>query len=231
MQLPRSISLEKNLSRSKFFRGFEFGRTFFSTVLFAAILIAAAVSEAAEHEAAAPAAAEHEAAPAGEHGAAGGAKASALKVKPPCRFSEHESRLTSNMAKIRTYEKEISDMIASKHHMENSEKIRVLTQQISFKHSDLAKVVREYEDERLHVRFQHPDRDMEADRKYTAQHLKSIDEIEEAFGLDGRLDRIRKQVTTVFPASEKVDGVSLRKPASSPSEDADEIPAGIHLVK
>ena len=202
MRLPRSNPLVRSLR---------------AVVLFTAILIAAAVSEANEHEAA-PEGAKAE-------------KPSALKVKAHCRYSDHESRLTSFMAKIRTFEKEISDMIASKHHIESGEKIRMLTQQISFKHSDLAKVIREYEEERLHVRFQHPDHDMEGDRKYMAQHLKSLDEIEQSFGLDGRLDRIRKQVTVVFPADEKTVPTAVRGPASAKPEDSDDMPSNIRLVK
>lgn len=151
---------------------------------------------------------------------------------PTCRWSEHESRLTSFMARIRTFEKEIADMIEAKRKIENSEQLKVLTQQISFKHSDLAKAVKDYEDERRHIRFQHPDRDMEGDRKYTAMKLKSLDEIEFAFGLDGRLDRIRRQVEVVFPVDASVDPNSIRGPAGVSSEkDDDDVPRGIKLVK
>ncbi len=224
MQLTRSIPVAKKAvgakKKSSAYAGLA--RRAFSIVLFAAILIAAAVSEA--NEAAAAPGSETEAAIAAE-------KPSALKVKPPCRWTDHESRLASYMSRIRSLEKEISDMIESKHRIENAEKLRILTQQISFKHSDLAKVIRDYEVERLHVRFQHPDRDLEGERRYTAQHLKSVNEIGQAFGLDGRLDRIRGQVGIVFPVSEKEKRTDLRGPASIKAEDPDAMPTGLHLVK
>lgn len=208
MQLLKSIPLTKSFKRLNDVVGIVF---------VIAILSHASVAQANEHGAA----------------PAEGAAPSAVKEKPACRYTEHESRLTSYMTKIRGFEKEIADMIHEKHHIENSEKVKLLTQQIAFKHSDLAKVVRDYESERLHVRFQHPDRDMEGDRKYTALKLKSLDEIEAAFGLDGRLDRVRKQVGIVFPAAPSEKASNKRHPASvnAHADDDDDVPKNIHLVK
>ncbi len=147
-----------------------------------------------------------------------------------CRWVEHESRLTSFTTKIRSLEKEISDLIIYKKTLENTERVRLVTQQISFKHSDLAKVIKEYESERLHVRFQHPDRDLEDERQYVAVKLKSLEEIEDTFGLDGRLDRIRRHVGIVFPASKEESTAPTRVPAAVTNGD-DDAPEQIRLVK
>lgn len=146
-----------------------------------------------------------------------------------CRWTEHESRLTSFTTKIRSLEKEISDLISYKKTLENAERVRLVTQQISFKHSDLSKVIREYEDERLHVRFQHPDRDREEERQYQAVRLKSLSEIEEAFGLDGRLDRLRQKVKIVYPTTASEPDSQVRAPAST--LDDEDKPEQIRLVK
>lgn len=172
-------------------------------------------------------------------GAAGEASASAAKAEKPkaapvyaakkCRWTEHESRLTSFATKIRSLEKEISDLIEHKKSLENPEKVRLVTQQISFKHGDLSKAIRDYEEERLHVRFQHPDRDQEEERRYQAVRLKSLEEIEEAFGLDGRLDRLRQQVKIVYPIAVPEGPVQIRTPASVIEDE--EKPERIRLVK
>lgn len=205
----------------------RFGSRFFvRAVLAIAILAAAAASEANEEK--------HGGAEAGKEGAKPGAEHRLLeKEKPTCRWSEHESRLTSYMTRIRSLEKEISDMIAQKHHTENADKANLLTRQITFKYSDLTKAVREYEQERLHIRFQHPDRDLDGNREYAAHPLKSLDEIEVSFGLDGRLDRIRRQVGIVFPSRTQKPGTNERAPAAVTvkPEDDDEMPTGIKLVK
>ena len=213
------MQLRKSTPPRKTFRPRNGSLKFALHALFAiAIIAASAASEAAEHEAA----------PEAESGKAAPAK----KANSGHRWSEHESHLTSFMARIRTLEKEISDMIESKHHVENSEKVRLLTQQIAFKHSDLAKVVKDYEAERLHVRFQHPDRDQELEREYSAHHLKSIDEIETAFGIDGRLDRVKRQVGVVFPVVDPNAEAKLRQPASVvPLKEESDMPESIHLVK
>lgn len=166
----------------------------------------------------------------GEHGAAPKEDKNAPKT---CRYSEHESRLTSLTARIRSFEKEISDMIDAKKHLEHAEKVHELTQQITFKHLDLAKAVREYESERLHMRFQHPDRDMEGAREYPRQTLKSLKDLEQAFGLDGRLDRIKNHVGVVFPSQdpgEKLSEHGARGIASEPDDD-DRPPERIRLSK
>lgn len=224
MPSPKSTRSRKNLSSRRFVSGF-----FVRAVLAIAILAAAAASEANEHGGGGEAAAEagkEGAKPAGEHRLL-------EKEKPTCRWSEHESRLTSFMTRIRSLEKEISDMIAQKHHTENADKANLLTRQITFKYSDLTKAVREYEQERLHVRFQHPDRDLDNNREYAAHPLKSLDEIEVSFGLDGRLDRIRRQVGIVFPVRSPKADADSRTPAgvSVNPEDDDEMPKGIKLVK
>lgn len=148
-----------------------------------------------------------------------------------CRWSDHQSRLTSYTAKIRSFEKEIEDMIATKHHVDRPDQLKVLTQQIAFKYKDLQKTVKDYETERLHVRFQHPDRDLDTDREYPAQKLKSLEEIETAFGLDGRLDRIKRQVEIVLPVATPVEETAKRGVASDAKEDDDDKPETIHLVK
>jgi hypothetical protein len=153
-----------------------------------------------------------------------------VNAEMTCRWTEHESRLTSFTAKIRSLESEISDLIAYKKTLESTERARLVTQQISFKHSDLAKVIKDYESERLHVRFQHPDRDLEGERQYMAVKLKSLDEIEDSFGLDGRLDRIRRHVGVVFPAAKPEEAPAVRLPAAI-SEEEDDAPEQIRLVK
>ena len=147
-----------------------------------------------------------------------------------CRWTEHESRLTSFTNKIRSLEREISDLIAHKKTLESSERVRLVTQQISYKHSDLAKAIRDYESERLHVRFQHPDRDLEGERQYMAVKLKSLDEIADSFGLDGRLDRIRRHVEVVFPSKKTEVAPAVRLPAAI-SDEEDGAPEQIRLVK
>lgn len=136
-----------------------------------------------------------------------------------CRYSEHESRLTSLTAKIRSYEGEITELIEAKHHVENSERVRQVTQQITFKHDDLRRAIHEYETLRLHVRFQHPDRGSEDRREYPRQRLKSIEELDRVFGLDGRLDRIKTAIGKVFPIPTEESAKATRGVASENSDD------------
>ena len=60
-------------------------------------------------------------------------------------------------------------------------------------------LVKEYEEERLHVRFKHPDRNDTVERQYARYRLKSLQEMEKETGLDGRLSRIKARVMATFP--------------------------------
>ncbi len=175
----------------------------------------------------------------GEHGGGGAEKpAEAAKEEKnapkTCRFSDHESRLTAFTARIRSFEKEISDMIEAKKKVDQAEAVRQLTQQITFKHLDLGRAIKEYESERLHMRFEHPDRDVEGNREYPRQALKSLKDLEQAFGLDGRLDRIKNQVGVVFPSrtpGETSPEHGMRGIASEAADDEDRPPDRIRLSK
>ncbi len=146
-------------------------------------------------------------------------------------WAQHASRLPTLAKKIEDNEKEIKSLIEQKNHTENPSALHDIVRSLAEKHKTLAETSAEYETERLHVRFKHPDRAAVVDRQYVHYKLKTIDELANEVGLDGRLDRLKAKVIATFPTPapvEKTKSDTSRKPAAVDDEDA---PERIHLEK
>jgi hypothetical protein len=159
------------------------------------------------------------------------AGAQSVSARP---WSEHVNHLALLSHTIETDETEIRSLIKQKRHTEDAEQIAQIMKQIGEHHKSLQKATREYEEERQHVRFEHPEKNEQLERSYVRHDLKSVDDFENEMGLDGRLDVVRTKVLKTFPlpptkslaAQQKGD---VRKPASESAED--DTPEKIHLVK
>jgi DNA repair exonuclease SbcCD ATPase subunit len=140
-------------------------------------------------------------------------------------MAEHEAKLNGQKKQIEGLEGEIRELIQHKQHEHDAKQVQELIKEIANKHKELEKVSQEYEEVRLHVRFHHPDRNETVERKYLRYKFKSLKEMEDEFGIDGRLDRIKTRVSQTFPApkpelkkNEPHAGAGLRKPASEDEE-------------
>lgn len=152
---------------------------------------------------------------------------------PKCRIMDHMALMSSLRSKIGSMEREIHDQMKSfekaKHQPDQTHEHSKL---IALKYKDLQRMVREHRELELHIRFRHPDRHDESIRQYQAVRLKTLEEIRTSFGIDGRLDRIKKQVEVVLPVP-KQESPAQRAPASvaAPRPDEEELPERIHLIK
>ena len=146
-------------------------------------------------------------------------------------FSDDIAKLGGLTKQIEGDEKEIQELIERKKTAEEKSSIDEIVKDLVKKHADLTKVSQEYEQLRLHIRFKHPEKNETVEHKYVHYKLKTLTEMESSFGLDGRLDRTKTKVMTIFPVpvdpgtmeSESVFAKS-RNPASvdgDPKEDSD----------
>lgn len=138
-------------------------------------------------------------------------------------WAEHAGRLGALQKQMETYESEIKDLIDHKRHANDQKVVKEIVRQIGERHKTLVETAKTYEDMRQHIRFQHPDKNAANDRQYVRYNVKSIEQLENEIGLDGRLDRIKARVLATFPVpeheQEKKAEAKSRKPAS---EDQDE---------
>lgn len=142
----------------------------------------------------------------------------------------HTSNLSSKANQIKNLELSINELIARKKTTTNADELKLILADLTARHRELEQVSKDYESERLHVRFKHPDRNEDAERTYVRHQMKSLREMENAYGLDGRLDKIKAQVLSTFPLAEaqaqpkpQPKIFRPRKPASTSLPEAERI--------
>jgi len=133
-------------------------------------------------------------------------------------------------------EHDIHALIEQKRHTDDPVQVGEIMRGIAERHSRLEKKAKEYEEERQHVRFEHPERNDQLERKYVRHEVKSVEEMESTMGIDARLDRIRFLVTLKFPVPETKITVEeknfrTRLPASRKEVADEDVPERIKLVK
>ena len=164
------------------------------TVLFAFL----GRTSAAEHG-------EHEAAPeakGGEHGekpAEGGAEGGEGKSsKTP--WIEIENKIVELSSKVKSKESNITKLLEEKDHLPaNSPEIKTLLNSIVKEHAEMRTLAEEYQRNLSILKYRFPERNAKAERKYERIEVKSIEEMEQAVGVDGKLNRNLKRMRAQFP--------------------------------
>ncbi len=110
----------------------------------------------------------------------------------------HQASLGSKQGKMKAAEAEIEDLIHQKKGAEDPDEVTRLTGALAERHEGLARAAQEYREERLHVRFKHPERGDESERKYPRYQLKTLKEMEAGHGLDAKLDGLRERLRRTF---------------------------------
>jgi hypothetical protein len=149
-------------------------------------------------------------------------------------LSQEEARLTSLSQQIRNNEEEIRHLLETKKHESDPAAVTSTIKAITESYNRLKETTKEYNELRLHVRFNHPEIDTKtAERKYSRYQVKSLKEIEAAMGLEGRLSRVKARVLGIFPIPESDAAAYEReKKARAPAAVIeDDKPDRIHLVK
>lgn len=158
-------------------------------------------------------------------------------------WSLHAFRQGTQLAQIRALEKGIQDLIESKRKTTDPARLAIIANDLVARHKELTEAIRSYDKEALHVRFKHPDRSDAGDRKYVRVRIRSLEEMENEFGLDGRLNRVKARVQRIFPVHIRTPAAAspaqtlrihpaFRSPASEPTAGLDpEAPDRVRLVK
>lgn len=113
-------------------------------------------------------------------------------------WAAHEVSLRSQIEKIRTKEKAIAEIVHEKNKEKDDQKLKEYRTEIQKEYKELVKLYNELEEEKRHVRFEHPDQGVEVERKYQIYKIKSIEDMESDVGTDGRLSRLKAKVVRKY---------------------------------
>lgn len=136
---------------------------------------------------------------------------------------EVENKVTELNSKIKSKQRSIQELIESKNKLPgNSPHLKELVKDLVKEHKELQGLVEEYHKKVALLKYRFPERNAQTDRSYKRLEVKSLDEMEQALGVDGKLNRNLKRMRGQFRLQGVVEvGVvapSAREPASVKKE-------------
>lgn len=133
----------------------------------------------------------------GEHGS--GEKDSGEAKPKIAPWAETEAKLAELSAKVANKKSVIEQLIAEKNHLApNSPQLKEVVQQIVKEHKSLKQLIEDYEKNRNILKYRFPERGNLEERKYQKLELKSVEELEKAIGVDGKLNRNMAKIKKVY---------------------------------
>lgn len=110
----------------------------------------------------------------------------------------HSSNLRSQADNIVKLESEMEHLISEKKESHDEASKEKKMEEIIAKHKELKKLYVDFEKERNHVRYEHPEQGDKMEREYKALRLRSITEMESETGIEGRLSRAKKTLHSTY---------------------------------
>jgi hypothetical protein len=148
---------------------------------------------------------------------------------------QHKHHMGFLLRAIDNAENEVRASLRRKEHAQEPAELAEVMAEIGRQYKALKKLQKEYEEERSHVRFEHPERADQLERNYVRRETKSVEELANDIGIDGRLDRIRILVLSTFPIpikeEPKVVAPPLRLPSSLKDVQVEDVPDPVVLRK
>jgi chromosome segregation ATPase len=146
-------------------------------------------------------------------------KASALAP-----WVELENKITELNARINSKNRNLQELIQSKNQMpNNSPQLRTVVKDLIREHKELQALVDDYQKKVTMLKYRFPERNARDNRTYQRIEVRSLEEMEQALGVDGKLNRnlqrmrgqFRQQAEAPMPEKNKAE----RKPAASEAQE------------
>jgi hypothetical protein len=110
----------------------------------------------------------------------------------------HKTNMNLYDSDIAKHEGEIKALIEQKRKTEDPAELRVITQAMVDNHKEIEKIDKKRREEILHMRFQHPEKGEHIKREYTRGKIKTLEEMENEFGLDAKLNRVQAKIRQTY---------------------------------
>lgn len=109
-------------------------------------------------------------------------------------WDAHLASQKASVEKIRAQEKVIYDLIEQKKSTKDNDKISKILEELVKEHNKLSELYDEFEKEKYHIKYEHPEEGSTIERRYSPYKLKTLQEFESEGGIDGRLSQIKPRV-------------------------------------
>ena len=138
---------------------------------------------------------------------------------------ELENKIQETQSKMRSKQANINSLIVEKNRLaDNTSELKNVVKDIVKEHAELRKLGEEYDKNVNLLKYRFPERNAKSNRTYDRIEVKSIDEMEQSLGVDGKLNRNLKQMRThyhlrppVEPKEQSKSKPSKKTPSADPS--------------
>ncbi|MEZ0392251.1 MAG: hypothetical protein ACAH59_08555 [Pseudobdellovibrionaceae bacterium] len=164
----------------------------------------------------------------GEKKEAGGGQAEAKAPALPGWLSI-ENKIQELYSKINSKKSNITKLLEDKNKLSNNTaELKNTVKEIVKEHKELRALAEDYQKNIAILRYRFPERNADKDRKYQRVEIKSIDEMEQAMSVDGKLNRNLKRMRSQYKMEEKEKTAALatEKPAHDKSRTPSSEPKG-----
>jgi hypothetical protein len=86
-------------------------------------------------------------------------------------------------------------------------------------HKEMQKLIEEYDKQMTIFKFRFPERGLKEERLYSPHENKSLDQMEQELGLDGKLNRNMKKMRSQYSSPEKTPQTTDEKPTEKKPEE------------
>ncbi|HEX4925223.1 MAG TPA: hypothetical protein VFV50_14110 [Bdellovibrionales bacterium] len=148
-------------------------------------------------------------------------------------WSQHEVSIRQTALKIQAKEQSIVQLIEAKKTITDQQQMSETLTKISAEHKELEKLYDDFNKERTHTRFEHPEQGARLDRQYRPLRLKTLNEFETEGGIDGRLTELKKKVSQKYgePVKPQPQATPYVPTRNKAAEDAEREKKRIKLSK
>lgn len=117
-----------------------------------------------------------------------------------------EAKITELSARIKSKEESLAKMLEEKNHLPaNSPHVKPLLKQILKEHEELQKLAEDHKKNVNQLNYRFPERNAKANRTYDRIEVKSLEQMEQSLGLDGKLDRNMQKMRTQYGTKKAED--------------------------
>jgi len=173
---------------------------------------------------------EKEAAAEGEKKAEeGGANAEPKVVLAP--WLEVENKIQELFSKVKSKEEMVLHLLEEKDHLpNNSPQLQKTVRDIVLAHKELRRLVEDYQKNLNILKYRFPERNAKTGRNYKRFDVKSIDDMEQALGIDGKLSRNMKKMRGQYGVEAAPEPAPYTKPSPASVSPKDQSIEDAHSI-
>ncbi|MGZ5279917.1 MAG: hypothetical protein ACXWC9_08245 [Pseudobdellovibrionaceae bacterium] len=141
----------------------------------------------------------------------GGAAEPKVVIAP---WLEVENKIQELYSKIKSKEELVLHLLEEKDHLpNNSPQLQQTVRDIVLAHKELRRLVEDYQKNLSILKYRFPERNAKHERNYQRFEVKSIDDMEQALGIDGKLSRNMKKMRGQYGVEAVPEPASYKKPS------------------